>query len=266
MKVLVTVPVWNEYDRIESCITQLVGVTRDLSNFDNFQIRIAIAEDGSTDGTKDLLRQLAGRFPELGIQSSKTRRGRGRALRDLWLRSDSDVMAYIDADLAMGTDPLLRCLREIQAGADLAIGCRYARESRVNRPPLVWFVSRTYNWLIRAIFDDGILDHQCGLKVLGPRVLSLVLPRTTNDSWFWDTELIIKCHEAGLVIKEVPLTWVEKKNRRTSVTRLLHEIFSFSSEIVRLDRLSGSGAANRTEPPEVPDSVGASVRSPGADR
>jgi glycosyltransferase involved in cell wall biosynthesis len=231
----VTVPVWNERTRIEACVSQLVTVSRQMPPEADLQLRIVVTEDGSTDGTKELLAGLSTRFPELIVCSSPSRKGRGRALRDLWANSDYDIVAYIDADLAMGTGPLLQCIREVQAGADLAMGCRYAPQSTVNRPPLVWFVSKGYNWLVRAVFHDGVLDHQCGLKALSANARRTVLPLTRDGAWFWDSELIVRCHRSGLIIKEIPLNWVEKKNPRTSVKRLVRETFSFTAAIVRFD-------------------------------
>jgi glycosyltransferase involved in cell wall biosynthesis len=212
-----------------------MDLSRHLAETDGLLMRVMVAEDGSTDGTQAVLTALSLRFPELIVHSDVTRKGRGKALRDLWSGSDYDAVAYIDTDLAMGTEPLVRCLREIRAGADLAVGSRYALESTVNRPPLVGFVSRAYNWLIRGIFDDGVLDHQCGLKALSARARDMILPVTSNDSWFWDTELIIRCHQNGLVVREIPLDWVERKNPRTSVRRLLTEVFTFSAAIVGFD-------------------------------
>jgi glycosyltransferase involved in cell wall biosynthesis len=265
VKVLVTIPVWNERGRLEACVRQLTDLARELPASENLQLRIAVAEDGSTDGTKELLSDLVQRYPDLIVHSSAARMGRGRALRDLWRASNYDVLAYIDADLAMGTDPLLDCLRDIRSGADLAIGCRYAPESEVHRPPLVWFVSKGYNWLIRTVFHDGVLDHQCGLKALGPRVRDEILPFTSDDAWFWDSELIIRCHQAGLEIREIPLTWIEKKNRRTSVKRLVSEVFSFTAAIVSFEG-SEPYAAPIAMAPTAVEGAASPVRSLNANR
>src|SRR5271157_213911 len=192
-RVLVTIPVHNEVSRLYGTLEALDRAFRATG----LDYCLSIAEDGSTDGTKNLLRQLPERWPGILIQEEAEALGRGRALRQLWSRTPADVYCFTDADLAAGPEQLVATVRRVLAGAPIAIGSRYALGAATTRPPIRDFVSRGYNMLLRFSFGDSIRDHQCGMKSFSSEAIQQLLPRTNEDSWFWDTEIIILAFMAG---------------------------------------------------------------------
>ncbi|MCI4362938.1 MAG: glycosyltransferase [Thermoplasmata archaeon] len=229
-RVLVTIPVRNEAARLVPTIRALKAA------FDSsgFSYQLAIAEDGSTDGTKALLEELPSLFPEIIVQEWPHALGRGKALRELWSRQEADIYCFTDADLASGSEPLATVVREVANGWDVVTGSRYMDGSRVHRPPLRFLVSRAYNWLVRVAFSESIRDHQCGLKAFNARAVRQLLDQTTEDSWFWDTEILVLAHADGFGIKEVPVEWVERKATRTSFGRLLADVLLHGAGLLRL--------------------------------
>ena len=237
MRTLVTIPVHNEAARIVPNALLLEECLREAHQ----EHVLAIVEDGSTDGTVQQVQRLKGQVDNLLIQSLAYRSGRGAALRKLWKTQDFDAYCYVDADLPAGPEAVLAAIHALETGADVAIGSRYCRGARVKRPPLVKFMSRRYNQLIRAVFRDGIYDHQCGLKAIRRDALNDLLDQIGDNSWFWDTELVVRGKREGYQVAELPLDWVETRNRKTSVGRLAGEIPYFLSNIVRLSgQLRGS--------------------------
>jgi glycosyltransferase involved in cell wall biosynthesis len=234
VEILVAIPVWNESARIAASTRLLHEQLTQSFRESGHRVRIAIAEDGSTDGTQRVLSVLKQEIPDLVVSCSPVRKGRGRALRDVWRENPADVLAYVDADLAMGPHAVTQCVNAILSGSDIAVGSRYSKGALVQRPPLVHFFSRSYNRLVRLLFRDGLLDHQCGLKVLGPRAIRGVLPTTIEDGWFWDSEFLILSRRVGLSVHEVAVDWRERKNSGTSLNRLISEAYSFSASILYL--------------------------------
>lgn len=240
--VLVTVPVYNEAPRLEASIEELLKVL----DKEGLKFRVAIAEDGSTDGTPRVLTRLSRSHPDLIVQSLEGRRGRGYALRTLWSNTKADVYAFTDADLAAGPQWLLAGMQAIEAGCDVVTGSRYLNGSRVNRPPLRYAVSRAYNWLIRFWFHDSIHDHQCGLKLFTESAVRTLVLQTNEDSWVWDTEVLVLAEAQGLRVTEIPVTWVERKSERTSLRRLLKDIYQHGTFLIRL-----KSAAWRLDPTRI---------------
>jgi len=242
IRVLVTLPVYNEAPRLSAAVEQLIS-TLSESRFD---WRLSIAEDGSTDGTKEVLSRIEQCHPEVIVQAEPEKLGRGRALRLLWSKIDADVYCFVDTDLAMGVRPLMRAVDFVERGKDVVIGSRYVSGARVVRPPLRSIASKLYNGLVRAGVHDGIHDHQCGLKAFSRSAFSLLASNTREDSWFWDTEVLVVAKALGLRIEEIPVDWIELKYSRTPVRRLMSDIYVHGTGLLRLK--SGVDSLRRSHP------------------
>ena len=70
-----------------------------LNSAVTWQWRIVIVDNGSTDGTDDVGRQLSREYPDVQFVQLP-QRGRGRALRHAWTQSDADIVSYTDVDLS----------------------------------------------------------------------------------------------------------------------------------------------------------------------
>ena len=248
--VLVTVPVYNEQDLLAKTVDSLWTSLEESG----LPYRLSISEDGSTDGTPTLLRRLEAKYPRLLTSHDDERRGRGYALRHLWELVPAEIYAFTDADLPAGPEALTQVIQAIREGADVATASRYCPGARVSRPPLRSFVSRLYNWFVRSKFKDGIYDHQCGIKAFSRRAVELIVQESREDSWFWDTEVMVLAQRRGLKVVEIPVDWKENRHSRTSFRRLVSDL-----------RLHGLGLLRlmaRDEPPEVRRRV--PVAAPGS--
>jgi putative flippase GtrA len=137
-------------------------------------------------------------------------KGRGRALKQVWLASDADVVAYMDVDLSTDLAALLPLLAPLVSGhSDVAIGSRLATGSRVVRGPKREFISRCYNLMLRGVLQVSFSDAQCGFKAMRADVARRLLPLVQDTNWFFDTELLVLAQRAGLRIHEVPVDWVD---------------------------------------------------------
>lgn len=228
--VFVTVPVRNEERFIEHCLLRLQGV---LSRAPSPSV-LSVAEDGSSDRTKEILDAIQQRMPGLVVAKNDRPLGRGLALRRLWGHVDAEIFAFIDADLATGPEAILQVIDAVRKGADVAVGSRYCPGAKVHRPPLRQVVSRIYNLLCRTVFGGQVMDHQCGLKAFSRRAIRQLLPESREDSWFWDTEMIALAQRQGLHVVEIPVDWYEYKTRRTSLRRLVKDFWLHGTGITRL--------------------------------
>jgi glycosyltransferase involved in cell wall biosynthesis len=197
-------------------------LTRELKNLND--VRILVADDGSTDQTFEILTSLVSYYPQLVVSAVTPNMGRGRLIRQMWSMVTADVYVYMDSDLATDLDYLPSLIASIEEGWDIATGSRYMRTSRLRRPFLRYLVSRMYNRLVNVLFRESISDHQCGFKALSKRAVKILLPICLDQKWFWDTEVLVLGRKLGLTIRELPIAWVEKKSKRTPLRRLLRDI------------------------------------------
>jgi putative flippase GtrA len=144
--------------------------------------------------------------------------GRGRALRTAWLRSDADVLAYMDVDLSTDLAALLPLIAPLISGhSDLAIGTRLAPSARVVRGLKREVISRGYNLLLRGTLAVSLSDAQCGFKAIRADVAARLLPLVEDTGWFFDTELLVLAQRAGLRIHEVPVDWIDDPDSRVDI-------------------------------------------------
>jgi putative flippase GtrA len=212
-----------------------------------FTTCITIADNDSRDGTWAQAQELAAELG--GVRAVRLEQaGRGRALRAAWQASQATVLAYMDVDLSTDLNALLPLVAPLLSGhSDMAIGTRLARGARVQRGPRREILSRGYNLLLRACLGTRFSDAQCGFKAIRRDKAALLLPRTQDASWFFDTELLVLAERAGLRIHEVPVDWVDDTDSRV---RLLATATADVRGIVRLGggtrlvRFAAIGAAS----------------------
>jgi putative flippase GtrA len=212
----VVIPVYNE----EAALAASVRRLRDYLVAElPFAWRITIADNGSTDATPRIAAELARSLSGVAVCSCSAQ-GRGRALRAAWLRSDADVVCYMDVDLSTDLRALLPLVAPLVSGhSDVAIGTRLAPGARVVRGPKRELISRAYNRLLHATLAARFSDAQCGFKAMRADAARRLLPRVRDDEWFFDTELLMLAQRLGLRIHEVPVDWVDDPDSRVDVLR-----------------------------------------------
>ena len=141
-------------------------------------------------------------------------------------------------------------IREVQNGADVATGSRYCEGAQVRRPPLRQIVSRAYNRFVRMTFGESIRDHQCGLKAFTREAKTRLFAMSREDSWAWDTEVLVLAERSGMRVAEVPVEWSEYRWTRTPIRRLLSDVYLHGTSILRLKSgLEETIRLNRLSPP-----------------
>jgi len=212
----VVVPVFNEQATLESSVQRLHDyLTRSVG----WSWRITIADNASTDATPELADGLAEALPGV-VAVHLPLKGRGRALKHVWLTSPAQVLVYLDEDLSTDLAALPPLVAPLLSGhSDLAIGTRLGRSARVTRGGKREFISRSYNLLLRRTMSVGFSDAQCGFKAIRRDVAQRLVPLVEDDGWFFDTELLILAERAGLRIHEIPVDWVDDPDSSVDVVR-----------------------------------------------
>jgi putative flippase GtrA len=208
------IPVFNEVAGLEASVR---AVRTYLDREFPYPARVTIADNASTDGTFAVAQRLAAQLR--GVRAVHLgAKGRGRALRSVWLGSDAEVLAYMDVDLSTDLSALLPLIAPLVTGhSHLAIGTRLSRTSRVVRGPKRELISRGYNLLLRGTLAARFSDAQCGFKAIRADVARELLPLVQDPGWFFDTEMLVLAERAGLRIHEVPVDWVDDPDSRVDL-------------------------------------------------
>ena len=236
----IVIPVLNEERALPSSTPKLHSFLSE--NLGDYDWRIVIADNGSTDSTPQVAAELTGSYSEIGYIRLE-QRGRGRALRKAWLESEADIVAYMDVDLSTHLDAFPDLVSAIdQDGYDIAVGSRLTRGAKViGRPPHREFISRVYSLIFRSMFLTGFRDAQCGFKAVSRPAAQALLPVVQDRGWFFDSELLILAEKNGYRIREVPVTWADDPDSRV---RIVPTAYGDTKGLLRL-RLGGLRRASR---------------------
>lgn len=226
----VTVPVLNEEAQLAESIGRLRAFLRDQTRF---AWELVIADNGSTDQTAGIAEDLSRRWPEVRAVHLALR-GRGRALKRVWMESQADILSYMDVDLSTDLSAFLGLVEPLASGAyDVATGSRLLPESRTTRCWKRALISRAYNRLIRACFRTRFSDAQCGFKAITRKAAAELLPLVEDEGWFFDTELLVWAERGGYRLLDLPVRWTDDTDSRV---KILRTIWQDVRGIVRLRR------------------------------
>ncbi len=210
----VVIPVYNEEHTLAASVRRLYA---HLVGTFPYPFRITVADNASTDSTWAVATALKAELTGVAAVHLDVK-GRGRALRKVWLESDALVLAYMDVDLSTDLDALWPLLAPLMSGhSDVAIGTRLHRNARVVRGPKRELISRGYNLVLRTALGARFSDAQCGFKAIRADVAAELLPLVEDPTWFFDTELLVLAERCGLRIHEVPVDWYDDPDSRVDV-------------------------------------------------
>ncbi len=218
----VVIPVLNEERALPKCLDTLREFLS--SNLADYQWKITVADNGSTDKTLEVAKGYAQRYPGQVSALHLDVRGRGRALRRAWLESDADVVTYMDVDLSTGLESLPTLVNALaREGYHVAYGSRLAKKSQITRGLKREVISRVYNLIIKAVMRTRFSDAQCGFKGVSKAAAQVLVPAIIDNRWFFDTELLVIAEKRGFRVKEVPVRWRDDPDTRVKIVQTVLE-------------------------------------------
>lgn len=213
----VVIPVYNEEVELEERVTTLVGFMG--AHLGEYDWRVTVADNASTDQTLAIAKKLAKKFPTVAVLHLD-QKGRGRAVKKAWTECKADLLAYMDLDLSTDLKHFPPLVHALLRGYDIAIGSRNATGARVyGRNLLRTITSKGYIALIKLFFMVRFTDAQCGFKAVTRRIVDELVPHIEDNAWFFDTELLILAEKLGYRIYEEPVTWIDNPGSTVRVVK-----------------------------------------------
>lgn len=213
------IPVLNEAHVLDKSVRTVRAFC--LEHMADVDWRVVVVDNGSTDGTVEVAKKLKAEFPKDVDYHSLTERGRGRALRLSWTASTADICAYTDVDLSTELAALPKIVNAIRFdGCDVATGSRLQKgKSQVTRSKKRYFISKIYNIMVRRTLGTKFSDAQCGFKAVSRRAITNIVPQIRDQTWFFDTELLVLAEKQGYRIGDIPVRWIEDDDSRVKIVK-----------------------------------------------
>lgn len=215
-KISVILPAYNEGDVIADSTRD---VTRALANN---EFEIIVVDDGSTDDTAVMARQVAAENSCVQVVHYEPNRGKGYALKQGFAKATGDLVAFLDADADLHPRQILTLwdvMREKHA--DAVIGSKRHRDSKLNYPLVRRVISWGYFTVARFLFGLPVHDTQTGIKLFRREVLEQILPGLQIEGFAFDLELLVAIHMYGYTIAEAPvvITFSREETRPLPILR-----------------------------------------------
>lgn len=220
MRVSVIIPAYNEAERLPITL----GATLDYFQARREPFEILVVDDGSRDGTAQVVSQFSQAHPDVSVQclSYGGNRGKGYAVRYGMLRAGGDLRLFCDADLATPAEEYEVVLAAMEREkTEIGIGSRPLRQSHlmVHQPWYREWLGRGFNKAVQMLAVPGIADTQCGFKIFTARAAQDVFSRCRLDGFAFDSEALYVARRLGYTIAEVPIRWSHKAGSKVSMIR-----------------------------------------------
>ncbi|MDQ3110975.1 MAG: polyprenol monophosphomannose synthase [Bacteroidota bacterium] len=222
---VVIIPTYNEKENIEKMVRKVMLLEGDY--------HLLIVDDGSPDGTADIVKRLMIEFPQrLFMEERKVKLGLGTAYIHGFRWSLARKYEYIfemDCDFSHNPDDLGRlyaaCAKE---GADVAVGSRYVKGGEVKNWPMNrLFISYFASVYVRMILWFGVRDTTAGFKCYKAKVLSTIdLDKIKFVGYAFQIEMKYTAWKLGFKIKEVPIVFTDRTEGVSKMSKgIIREAF-----------------------------------------
>lgn len=248
MSLTLVLPAFNEAERIGPALDELCGylARRGAEGRDGApgatalpdMIDVLVVDDGSTDGTAELVaaRPEAGQ-PRHGVSLRVLRvphGGKGAAVRAGMLAATGDLIVFVDADMATPPDQIPLLVAAL-ADHDVALGSRIqldGSDMRASQPGYRRLLGRLFHVLASLWVVGPVEDTQCGFKGFRREAAQDLFARQQVTSIVFDVELIYLARRGGYRIAIVPIRWFDKRGSRMRATARLASRVAF--DLVRI--------------------------------
>lgn len=236
MKFSLCIPMYNESSIIAETAKTLSAFMDE--HFDEYEI--VFSDDGSTDGSADLVRDLA--LSHIRVIGYSQNRGKGSAVREAMLAAEGDVVMFTDSDLAYGTDVILEVARrmaEEDAPAVLVGSRNLSEDGYEGYTPVRKFASKAYIKLLCAVGGLRLSDSQCGCKAFSRKAADAIFSRAEVNGFAFDFEAILLAEKMGFSIGEFPVKVINHRASKvhliSDAARMLKELGVIKKRVKRMD-------------------------------
>lgn len=203
-KLSIIIPVFNEAKTIEKIVRRVMAV--DLGKIEK---EIIIIDDGSTDGTKEVLSKLKMKYQKQNIYflQHKKNRGKSRALRTGFAKASGDVVVVQDGDMEYDPNDFRKMLAKMfTSGVRVVYGSRRLEKTNKQYSGMGFYVGGLLlTYMANLLYGCRITDEPTCYKMIERKLLNSL--KISSTRFEFCPELTAKVARRGINIYEVPISY-----------------------------------------------------------
>jgi len=227
--VSIVIPAYNEERRLPPTLIDMI----DYFDRQPFSYEIIVVDDGSRDGTGEVVRKFERVREQVKLIHLPKNQGKGHAVRLGVLNSHGKIVLFADADGATPIEEFSKLFSVVSSGVDIAIGSRAlaSLNTKVSTSVHRRLLGRIFNRWVNTVLLPDITDTQCGFKMFTRDAALFLFRRQNSDRFSFDVEVLYIATKAALQIKEVAINWNNipgsKVNLVVDSLRMLRDVLRF---------------------------------------
>jgi len=220
MRISLVIPAYNEEDRIKTVLSR-------YANHFHLQDQEIIVVCEGTDSTRNIVKKLSKKCPNVKLLSFEKRLGKGGGIIEGFKAAKGERIGFADADESVEPDDIKKMF-DLLSRVDGVIASRKLKESRilVKQPLKRRIASKIFNILVRMFFGLNFKDTQCGAKVFRKEAIKNVLVELNTKGFEFDVELLWRLKNKGYKVIEFPITWKHSEGSNFSLSNAPKMFFS----------------------------------------
>lgn len=229
MSVAVLLPTYCEAGNIESLIREIEELKLNLL--------VTVIDDSSPDGTAEIVKRLQKEYDNIVLLVRLEKLGLGTAITTgfrsiLSLENQPKYIVTMDADYSHNPQDIPGLVQAAKSGYDLVIGSRYCNGGKiVGWSNVRWLISRIANFVASIITGMRIHDCTSGLRCYSRDYVKTVLQDLHSQTYEIQIETIKQARLLGFRLKEVPITFMNRKQGKSKLTGV--EIRGFLAYVIK---------------------------------
>jgi len=229
----IIIPIYNEERRIGKTLRVIDNYLQSKP----YSYEILVVDDGSTDGSSDVVRNMMRSVSSLNYMGGRNNRGKGYTVREGMLEARGEIRLFTDADNSTDISHFDAMLPFFENSYEVVIGSRSPRDASgarqaISQPWHKRILGVCGNLLIQKLAVPGIWDTQNGFKAFRDHAAENIFSRVRIDGWGFDVEALALARRFGYKIGIIPVNWINDPQSHIKFSSYLEVI----AETVRVRR------------------------------
>ncbi|HOJ58874.1 MAG TPA: glycosyltransferase family 2 protein [bacterium] len=210
------IPCYNDGPHLEESLREIERVLSQT----RYTYEMILIDDGSPDGSAEKVKEAAARRGNVRALYHARNVGRGGTVAEGMKLARGTFAGYLDIDLEVHARYIPSMLLALENGFDGATALRHY-EIRLSLDTFYRHILSTgYRKLVHFFLRLPYRDTEAGYKFFRRERILPLLEKTRNTGWFWDTEIMAQCHYHGLRIQEIPVLFLRRWDKKSTVRPL----------------------------------------------